>query len=253
MTSWPAASGPACPRSGRGSSGASSSRGHITGFDPPTAAERAALRHELGWGDDERICLVAVGGSGVGSHLLQRVLAAEPAARRRVPGLRMVAVCGPRIDAESLDAGDVGAARLRGWPPPLARRLRHRRRAGRAHDDDGTRCSAAGRSSTSRSSATSSSGSTSRAGSRGTVQGDRWNMHLRCPRRSPRRSQRNSTGPSPTGRCRAEALLAPPPSSHRFSAVIPVLRRSARPTMWWDRHRRVRPCRRRGSRHLRAP
>ena len=72
--------------------------GHITGFDPPTAAERAALRRELGWGDDEQICLVAVGGSGVGSHLLQAVLAAEPAARRLVPGLRMVAVCGPRID-----------------------------------------------------------------------------------------------------------------------------------------------------------
>ena len=81
--------------------------GHITGFDPPTVAERAALRQELGWAEGERICLVAVGGSGVGAHLLQRVLAAEPAVRRRVPGLRMVAVCGPRIDAASLDAGDV--------------------------------------------------------------------------------------------------------------------------------------------------
>ena len=86
--------------------------GHITGFAPPTTAERMALRHELGWGDDERICLVAVGGSGVGSHLLERVLAAEPAARRLVPGLRMVAVCGPRIDPETLAAGD---AELHGY------------------------------------------------------------------------------------------------------------------------------------------
>jgi pimeloyl-ACP methyl ester carboxylesterase/predicted glycosyltransferase len=81
--------------------------GHITGFDPPTAADRAALRQELGWAEGERICLVAVGGSGVGAHLLQRVLAAEPAVRRRVPGLRMVVVCGPRVDAASLDAGEV--------------------------------------------------------------------------------------------------------------------------------------------------
>jgi pimeloyl-ACP methyl ester carboxylesterase/predicted glycosyltransferase len=81
--------------------------GHITGFDAPTAAEREALRDRLGWGQDERICLVAVGGSGVGVHLLQAVLAAEPAARARVPGLRMVAVCGPRIDPSSLDAGDI--------------------------------------------------------------------------------------------------------------------------------------------------
>ena len=48
-----------------------------------------------------------MGGSGVGSHLLERVLAAEPAARRLVPGLRMVAVCGPRIDPAALAAGDV--------------------------------------------------------------------------------------------------------------------------------------------------
>ena len=94
--------------------------GHITGFDPPTEAERAALRSELGWRDDERICLVAVGGSGVGSHLLERVLAAEPAARRLVPGLRMVAVCGPRIDAGDLAAG---GAEVHGYVPDLHRWL----------------------------------------------------------------------------------------------------------------------------------
>ena len=94
--------------------------GHITGFDPPADAERAALRHELGWGDDERICLVAVGGSGVGSHLLEAVLAAEPAARRLVPGLRMVAICGPRIDPRGLDAGQ---ADLHGYVHDLHRWL----------------------------------------------------------------------------------------------------------------------------------
>jgi pimeloyl-ACP methyl ester carboxylesterase/predicted glycosyltransferase len=94
--------------------------GHITGFDPPTAAERASLRSELGWGEDEQICLVAVGGSGVGSHLLQAVLAAEPAARRLVPNLRMVAVCGPRIDPSTLAAGD---AELHGFVDGLHRWL----------------------------------------------------------------------------------------------------------------------------------
>ena len=81
--------------------------GHITGFDPPAPGERAALRRELGWGEDEQICLVAVGGSGVGSHLLQAVLAAEPAARRLVPALRMVAVCGPRIEPSAVAADGV--------------------------------------------------------------------------------------------------------------------------------------------------
>jgi pimeloyl-ACP methyl ester carboxylesterase/predicted glycosyltransferase len=81
--------------------------GHITGFEPLTAGERAALRRELGWGEDELICLVAVGGSGVGSHLLQAVLAAEPAARRLVPALRMVGVCGPRIDPSAIAADGI--------------------------------------------------------------------------------------------------------------------------------------------------
>jgi predicted glycosyltransferase len=81
--------------------------GHITGFTPPTPAQRLALRRELGWGEDEQICLVAVGGSGVGSHLLERVLAAEPAVRRLAAALRMVAVCGPRIDPATLPACDV--------------------------------------------------------------------------------------------------------------------------------------------------
>ena len=94
--------------------------GHITGFDPPTAAERAALRSELGWGDGERICVVAVGGSGVGSHLLERVLAAGAAASRLVPGLRMVAVCGPRIDVGEIDAC---GAEVHGYIPDLHRWL----------------------------------------------------------------------------------------------------------------------------------
>ena len=94
--------------------------GHITGFEPPTPGERAALRRELGWGEDEQICLVAVGGSGVGEHLLRSVLAAEPAARRRVPGLRMVAVCGPRIDPAGLDTNGV---ELHGYVDDLHRWL----------------------------------------------------------------------------------------------------------------------------------
>ena len=44
------------------------------------------------------VCLVSVGGSGVGTHLLHRVAASYDEARRRIPNLRMVVVTGPRID-----------------------------------------------------------------------------------------------------------------------------------------------------------
>ncbi|HSK16193.1 MAG TPA: alpha/beta fold hydrolase [Gaiellaceae bacterium] len=76
--------------------------GYVTGFDPVAPSEREALRHELGYGPDERVCIVTVGGSGVGGHLLQRVIAAYPAAKELVPALRMVVVAGPRIDPRSL-------------------------------------------------------------------------------------------------------------------------------------------------------
>ena len=76
--------------------------GYVTGFDPARLGDRGAL----GYRDDERVCIVTVGGSGVGAHLLRRVIDAFPEAKERVPNLRMVVVAGPRIDPESLPRHD---------------------------------------------------------------------------------------------------------------------------------------------------
>ena len=76
--------------------------GYITGFDPGRFGDRQAL----GYGDNERVCLVTVGGSGVGGALLRKVIAAFPEAKQRVPGLRMIVVAGPRIDPASLPSHD---------------------------------------------------------------------------------------------------------------------------------------------------
>jgi predicted glycosyltransferase len=79
--------------------------GYVTGFDPaPLVARREELRAELGYGPDERVVIVTVGGSGVGEALLRRVIAGYPEAARRVAGLRMIAVAGPRIEPAALDA-----------------------------------------------------------------------------------------------------------------------------------------------------
>jgi len=74
----------------------------VTGFDPRELGDRG----ELAYRDDERVCIVTVGGSGVGAHLLRRVIAAFPEAKERVPDLRMVVVAGPRIDPDSLPRHD---------------------------------------------------------------------------------------------------------------------------------------------------
>jgi predicted glycosyltransferase len=76
--------------------------GYVTGFDPAALDGRSKLRAELGYSDDERVCIVTVGGSGVGADLLRRVIAAFPEAKERVPALRMIVVAGPRIDPASL-------------------------------------------------------------------------------------------------------------------------------------------------------
>jgi pimeloyl-ACP methyl ester carboxylesterase/predicted glycosyltransferase len=78
--------------------------GYVTGFDPQEFTDRDALRAELGYGDDEQVCIVTVGGSGVGGHLLRRVIDAFPDAKERVPGLRMIVVAGPRIEPTQLPA-----------------------------------------------------------------------------------------------------------------------------------------------------
>jgi len=95
--------------------------GYITGFDPAALCDREAIRAELGYAPDEKVCIVAVGGSGVGQHLLRRVMAAFPEAKRRVPELRMIVVAGPRIDLQALST--VEGLEVRAYVHALYRHL----------------------------------------------------------------------------------------------------------------------------------
>ena len=92
--------------------------GYITGFEPDEIADREALRRELGYEAHEQVCVVASGGSAAGVHLLERVAAAFPEAKRHVPALRMVVVAGPRIDPARIPAG--GRPRGTRLRPPAA-------------------------------------------------------------------------------------------------------------------------------------
>jgi len=76
--------------------------GYITGFSPPGPDEIDSIRNELGFEPEEKVCIVTVGGSGVGKDLLEKVIASFPMVKAQVPELRMVAVAGPRIDPDSL-------------------------------------------------------------------------------------------------------------------------------------------------------
>src|SRR5205814_6537475 len=86
--------------------------GYITGFDPAEFGDTQALRAELGYAPDEKVCVVTVGGSGVGESLLRRVIASYPAAKRAVPELRRIGVPGPRTVPDAVPNLDAPQLRL---------------------------------------------------------------------------------------------------------------------------------------------
>ena len=91
--------------------------GYILGLNQQAVGDRTELRRRLGYRDGEVVCIASVGGSGVGTELLGRLMKAFPAARRRVPGLRMIAVAGPRIDVSNLPS--VKGVEVRPFVPDL--------------------------------------------------------------------------------------------------------------------------------------
>jgi predicted glycosyltransferase len=90
--------------------------GYVMG-ERPSPEERERLREKLGFHPDETVCVVSVGGSGVGAALLERVADAYDAARARVPSLRMLVVTGPRIDPATVKQRD--GLEVTGFVPDL--------------------------------------------------------------------------------------------------------------------------------------
>jgi pimeloyl-ACP methyl ester carboxylesterase/predicted glycosyltransferase len=95
--------------------------GYILGDDVPATDRKAELRARFGFRDDEKVCVVTVGGSAVGASLIRRILAALPIAQRRDPGLRTIVVTGPRLNAEAFP--QVAGVEFRGFEPALPQLL----------------------------------------------------------------------------------------------------------------------------------
>jgi pimeloyl-ACP methyl ester carboxylesterase len=95
--------------------------GYIIGDHPQAFGSREHLRRALGYQAGERVCIVTVGGSSVGTHLIWRILQSYPTVRAKFPELRMVVVAGPRIDPRSLNAPP--GIEVRAFVPDLDRHL----------------------------------------------------------------------------------------------------------------------------------
>lgn len=74
--------------------------GYALPFDPGEFSDTERLRAKLGYKPGEKIAIAAVGGTGVGRALLDKIAQAFPRMKRDVPNLRLVLVAGPRLAPE---------------------------------------------------------------------------------------------------------------------------------------------------------
>lgn len=94
--------GPGLPLISDWARGHFSAVGYITPFDPADYADTRALRVRLGYDPDRPLVIYAVGGTGVGQHLLRKAIEAWPLIYQERPDAQCVAVAGPRIDPARL-------------------------------------------------------------------------------------------------------------------------------------------------------
>jgi spore coat polysaccharide biosynthesis predicted glycosyltransferase SpsG len=76
--------------------------GYILSFDPTEYLDKKRIRSKLGYGE-EPLVICSVGGTSVGKRLLELCGEAYPIIKSKVPNLRMILNCGPRISPESLN------------------------------------------------------------------------------------------------------------------------------------------------------
>lgn len=77
--------------------------GSILAFDPRTFSDKKQLKKELGYKASEKLVIGTIGGTSIGKDLLEILGAAYPMLGK-AQNLRMLLVCGPRLDPSELDA-----------------------------------------------------------------------------------------------------------------------------------------------------
>lgn len=82
--------------------------GYVLPMDIDEYADRQHSRKELGFAADDKILIIAVGGTSVGRPLIEKCLQAQSELEKRVPKIKTVVMTGARIDQKSFNhAGNV--------------------------------------------------------------------------------------------------------------------------------------------------
>jgi predicted glycosyltransferase len=91
--------------------------GYTFDFDPADYADKKKVRSALGYDTECPLVVCSVGGTAVGVDLLRLCGASYPHIQEHVEDVRMVLVCGPRIDPASVQAPS--GVEVRGYVPRL--------------------------------------------------------------------------------------------------------------------------------------
>jgi pimeloyl-ACP methyl ester carboxylesterase/UDP:flavonoid glycosyltransferase YjiC (YdhE family) len=94
---------------------------YVIPFNPAAYRDRASLRRRLGHPQDRPLLVAAVGGTAVGTSLLELTCDAFTRLRKEVPDAQMMLVTGPRIDPRQLP--DLEGIDKRGYVPDLFEHL----------------------------------------------------------------------------------------------------------------------------------
>jgi hypothetical protein len=92
------------------------STGYVFSFNPGGYTDKGKIRAKLGYGK-EFLVVCSIGGTSVGKDLLELCGQAYPIIRKKIPDIRMILVCGPRLSAESLSVPE--GTEVRGYVPNL--------------------------------------------------------------------------------------------------------------------------------------
>ncbi|MHC4533727.1 MAG: glycosyltransferase [Planctomycetota bacterium] len=90
--------------------------GYVLPFDPLEYTDKTKIRTMLGYGP-EPLIVCSVGGTSIGKDLLQLCAQAYPMIKQKVPNLRMVLVCGPRLVTDELKVPE--EIEVKGYVPAL--------------------------------------------------------------------------------------------------------------------------------------
>ena len=90
--------------------------GYILPFDPAEYSDKTRIRAKLGY-DEKPLVICTIGGTSIGKELLELCGQAYPLIKEKVPDLRMILVCGPRLSPESLKVPQ--EIEIRGYVPSL--------------------------------------------------------------------------------------------------------------------------------------